>query len=67
MKQTMYNASGVGIAAPQIGKSIRVFVIDASPFSEDDQLSTKEKEQLKNFNKTESNFYHFLHFKLTQT
>ena len=33
MKQTMYNASGVGIAAPQIGKSIRVFVIDASPFS----------------------------------
>lgn len=51
MKQTMYNASGVGIAAPQIGKSIRVFVIDASPFSEDDQLNIKEKEQLKNFNK----------------
>ena len=51
MKQTMYNANGVGIAAPQIGKSIRIFVIDASPFSEDDQLSTKEKEQLKNINK----------------
>ncbi|CAI8311752.1 MAG: Peptide deformylase [Flavobacterium sp. SCGC AAA160-P02] len=51
MKQTMYNANGVGLAAPQIGKSIRVFVIDASPFAEDSELSTQEKEQLKNFNK----------------
>ena len=31
MWETMYNANGVGIAAPQIGKSIRLFVIDASP------------------------------------
>lgn len=51
MKQTMYNANGVGIAAPQIGKSVRIFVIDASPFAEDDQLNTEEKEQLKNFKK----------------
>ena len=51
MKQTMYNANGVGLAAPQIGKSIRIFVIDASPFAEDSELSTQEKEQLKNFNK----------------
>ena len=29
MWETMYNANGVGIAAPQIGKSIRLFVIDA--------------------------------------
>ena len=36
MKQTMYNANGVGIAAPQIGKSIRLFVIDGSSFSDDD-------------------------------
>jgi len=39
MKQTMYNASGVGIAAPQIGKSIRLFIIDATPFAEDEELS----------------------------
>ncbi len=51
MKQTMYNASGVGLAAPQIGKSIRVFVIDASPFADNEDLKTIEKEQLKNFNK----------------
>ena len=51
MKQTMYNASGVGLAAPQIGKSIRVFVIDASPFADNEDLKTLEKEQLKNFNK----------------
>lgn len=30
MKETMYKASGVGLAAPQIGKSIRLFIIDSS-------------------------------------
>ncbi len=30
--ETMYAAKGVGLAAPQIGKSIRLFVIDTSPF-----------------------------------
>ena len=34
MFETMYNASGVGLAAPQIGKSIRMFVIDAEGFDE---------------------------------
>lgn len=34
MFETMYNAHGVGLAAPQIGKSIRLFVVDATPFSE---------------------------------
>ncbi|MEY3398485.1 MAG: hypothetical protein RL220_1079 [Bacteroidota bacterium] len=34
MFETMYNAHGVGLAAPQIGKGIRLFVIDASPFAE---------------------------------
>ncbi|MEN9347662.1 MAG: hypothetical protein RLZZ77_1173 [Bacteroidota bacterium] len=34
MFETMYNAHGVGLAAPQIGKSIRLFVIDATPFAE---------------------------------
>jgi peptide deformylase len=36
MYETMYEASGVGLAAPQIGKSIRLFVIDGSSFSDDD-------------------------------
>lgn len=34
MFETMYNANGVGLAAPQIGKSLRVFVVDASPMDE---------------------------------
>ena len=33
MWETMYNANGVGLAAPQIGESIRLFVIDASPYN----------------------------------
>lgn len=34
MFETMYNASGVGLAAPQVGKDIRLFIVDASPFAE---------------------------------
>jgi peptide deformylase len=36
MWETMYKAQGVGLAAPQVGLSKRIFVIDASPFAEDD-------------------------------
>ncbi len=36
MYETMYSSDGVGLAAPQIDKSIRVFIIDASPMVEDD-------------------------------
>jgi peptide deformylase len=36
MWETMYEAEGVGLAAPQIGKSIRLFVADGSPFGEGD-------------------------------
>lgn len=35
MFETMYNADGVGLAAPQVGLSIRLVVIDASPLEED--------------------------------
>lgn len=54
MFETMYHAKGVGLAAPQIGKAIRLFVVDASPFGEADEeeeekLSKKEMEYLKNF------------------
>lgn len=37
MFDTMYGARGVGLAAPQIGLPIRLFVVDASPFAEDDE------------------------------
>ena len=42
MFETMYDSDGVGLAAPQIGKSIRLFVIDASPFAEDDEPELKD-------------------------
>jgi len=38
MFETMYAASGVGLAAPQIGIPIRLFVIDASPYEEDEPI-----------------------------
>ena len=34
--ETMYNSEGMGLAAPQIGKSIRLFVIDGKPMAEDE-------------------------------
>lgn len=36
MFETMIVSDGVGLAAPQIGKSIRLFIIDATPMAEDD-------------------------------
>lgn len=36
MFETMYAAHGVGLAAPQINLSMRLFVVDATPFAEDD-------------------------------
>ena len=52
MYQTMYGAYGVGLAAPQIGLPIRLFLVDTEPFAEDDSFSEKEQEQLKNFKRT---------------
>ncbi len=52
MYETMYNALGVGLAAPQIGLPIRIFLVDASPFAEDEELSEEEREQLKDFKQT---------------
>lgn len=40
--QTMYQASGVGLAAPQVGRSIRLFVIDTSGITEDEEESVSE-------------------------
>ena len=52
MFETMYGAYGVGLAAPQIGLPIRLFLVDSEPFAEDDSFSEKEQEQLKNFKRT---------------
>ena len=49
MWETMYNASGVGLAAPQIGLPVRLFLVDATPFSEDEELSEKERTALEGF------------------
>lgn len=52
MYETMYGAYGVGLAAPQIGLSIRLFLVDTEPFADDDSYSEEEQEALKNFKKT---------------
>ncbi|MCA1761861.1 MAG: peptide deformylase [Cryomorphaceae bacterium] len=47
MFETMYNAQGVGLAAPQIGESIRLFIVDASPFGDDEK--DPEAQKVKDF------------------
>ena len=51
--ETMYASSGVGLAGPQVGESLRIFVMDASPFSEpkDGEKASKEQEQLRDLKK----------------
>jgi len=51
MWETMYHANGVGLAAPQIGLPIRLFLVDASPFAEDDELTEAERKPLEGFKK----------------
>ena len=57
MFDTMYNANGVGLAAPQIGKAIRLFIVDTKPFAEsdddeeDDEFTPEERKQLIAFKK----------------
>ena len=60
MFETMYNALGVGLAAPQIGLPIRLFVVDTSPFSEDDDLTQEEQNILKDFKRV------FINAKITK-
>lgn len=52
MYETMYAARGVGLAAPQIGLPIRIFLVDATPFADDEDLSQEEQKQLTNFKQT---------------
>ena len=52
MFDTMYHAKGVGLAAPQIGKSIRLFIVDGSPFAdEEDDEPDPKAEGIEHFKK----------------
>lgn len=51
MWETMYNANGVGLAAPQIGMALRLFIVDTTPFAEDEELSVTEQKALDGFKK----------------
>ena len=53
MYDTMYAASGVGLAGPQIGIGKRIFIVDGSPFaeSEDGEQVDDELLALKGFKK----------------
>ncbi len=57
MYETMYAASGVGLAAPQIGQSIRLFIVDASPFAEDENGNPTADAHLKDFKRVFINPY----------
>lgn len=51
MWETMYASQGVGLAAPQIGESIRLFIVDTYPFSDNEDLSIEERNFLRGFKK----------------
>lgn len=42
MFETMYSASGVGLAAPQVGRSLRLFVVDSSPMHDEEGQGIKK-------------------------
>ncbi len=42
MYETMYISNGVGLAAPQVGLSIRLFIVDGKPFEEEDVTNFKQ-------------------------
>ncbi len=46
MLDTMYNAPGVGLAAPQVGKSIRLIVIDTRSRDENGEPTTEDMTEL---------------------
>ena len=52
MYETMNNAHGVGLAAPQVGLGVRIFIVDTQPFADSDDVSKEEAAQLKVFKQT---------------
>jgi peptide deformylase len=51
MFDTMYGARGIGLAAPQVGLPIRLFIVDASPFDDDEDLTEEEQTFVSDFKK----------------
>lgn len=49
MFETMYEARGIGLAAPQVGAPIRLFIVDATPFEDDEDFSEEEQKFLSTF------------------
>ncbi len=49
MFETMYEARGIGLAAPQVGASVRLFIVDATPFEDDEDLSEEEQKFVSSF------------------
>lgn len=60
MFETMHDASGVGLAAPQIGLAIRLFIVDLTPFADDEEYADIS-EELDDFKKV------FINPKILQT
>ena len=44
MFETMYTANGIGLAAPQVGMPLRLFIVDSTPFADDEDLTEEERE-----------------------
>jgi peptide deformylase len=57
MYETMHKALGVGLAAPQVGRAIRLFIVETKPFAQtdgdddDDEFTLEERSQLQEFKK----------------
>ena len=50
MYETMYDSSGIGLAAPQVGLSVRLFVVDGTPIYDDEETPLEDKDPtLKDF------------------
>ena len=60
MFETMYQARGIGLAAPQVGEAIRLFIVDATVFEDDEDLSTEEREFTSNYKRI------FINAKITE-
>ncbi len=52
MFETMHSSDGVGLAAPQVGKSLRIFVVDTTPMAD-----SREDPELEGFRKIFINPY----------
>src|SRR5688572_32305372 len=51
MYETMYSAQGIGLAAPQIGKGVRLFVVDGSALHDEEDEDETEGENMEGFKK----------------